>query len=283
MCARDAQKATKKFKGVGTMALIIVVSSTLVACPPQPPCDEKISDPMIYENLVLSSPIIQQINDELVLRQVTVSPCFVDNKVGVGVLYELPSSYSEYHLVYSDYLNLAYSKDGAIEVSGGIEQPTTFERNAILTYFKGRIQEIESNRRIREVITKTKPDPLNPIIPLLGQLISRNGGNRIEYNFYSGLVRGYILSNDIDWQEFPEIKQAHTVIKEHLLVGSLSGCSIGHGEMHSYTSATLLDFPKRPWYLTVALICDDGWKDATVQINSDGSYERLAIEREYNK
>jgi len=262
--------------------LCVIALFTLVGCPPKPLCDEKIDNPKIYENIILSNPIVQQISSELTQHQVNVSPCFVKNKVGIGILYELPVSYSEYQLVYSDYLNLAYSKDGTIELSGGIKQPAAFEKATILTYFRQRIREIEDNPRIREVITKTEPDLQNPVIPLFGQVqISRRGGNRVEYNFYSGLVRGYVLSNDLDWQEFPEIKQAHRAIEEHLLVGAFSGCSIGHGEMHSYTSANFHDSPTGPWYLTIALICDDGWKDAFVQINNDGSYERLKIEREY--
>lgn len=282
MYIQSGQKAIGQRKSAVTIILCAITLFMLVGCPPKPPCDEKIDNPKIYENIVLSNPVVQQINSELTHGQVNISPCFVTNKVGVGILYVLPVSYSEYHLSYADYLNLAYSKDGTIELSGGITQPTAFERDTILAYFKQRTQEIESSPRIKEVITKTEPDPQNPVIPLFGQvLISRSGGNRVEYNFNSGLVRGYALSNDIDWQEFPEIKQARRAIEEHLLVGAFSGCSIGHGEMHSYTSADFHDSPTGPWYLTVALICDDGWKDAYVQINNDGTYEGLRIEHEY--
>lgn len=196
-------------------------------------------------------------------------------------MYELPMSYSEYNLTYIDYLSLAYSKDGTIEVSGGIKQPTAFENDSILAYFRQRIREIESNPRIREVITKTEPDLQNPVIRLFGQVQVIRRGNRVEYNFDSGLVRGYVLSNDIEWQTFPEIRQAHKAIEEHLLVGTLANCSIGRGQEHSYTSADFHDTPTGPWYMTVALICNDGWKDAFVQINDDGSYARLEIRYEY--
>jgi hypothetical protein len=236
-----------------------------------------------YEDIVLTNALIQQLNAELNLRQVNVSPCFVDNKVGIGILYELPTSYSEYSITYSDYLNLAYSKDGTIDVSGGVTQPTAFERSAILNYFQYRIHALEGNPRIKEVIAKTEPDVQNPVIPLwAGVTVSRSDRNRVSYSFYSDLVGGYTLSNDTDWREFPEIELAHKAIKEELLVGALASCSISRGSMHSYTDAAFHDTPTDPLYLTVALTCDDGWKDAFVQINNDGSHERLEIRYEYN-
>ena len=70
--------------------------------------------------------------------------------------------------------------------------------------------------------------------------------------------------------------------QDELLVGTLASCSISRGDMHSYTDATFHDTPTGPWYLTVALTCDDGWKDAFVQINNDGSHERLEIRYESN-
>lgn len=264
--------------GLGVITLLI-----LTGCPPKPPCDEKITDPEFYVNLLQSNPVVQEINSELSLRQVIISPCFVNNQVGIVIQYELPLAYSEYQVIYRDELRLSYTKDGDIGVPEGMDNPSDFQKIAILAYFKERIQEIESNPRIKEVIVKTGSDPLNPVLPLSGQVeISRSGNNRVEYSYFYGLVRGYTLSNDMDWQEFPEIKQAHRAIEENLLVGELSDCSIGHGEMHSYTSAAFHDSLEMPWNLTVALICEDGWKDASVKINNDGSDADLKIVREYN-
>lgn len=268
------------------MAIILlglVTSLVLAGCPPTLPCDEKIADPAVYENLVLSNPVIQDVSTELTVRSASASPCFVNDQVGVGLVFVLPASYSEFGLVYSDYLGLSYRKDGVIFVSGGLTQPAAFEKDAVLTYFKSKVQQVESSSRIREVITKTGPHPYNQVLPLFGMAeIFRDGDNRIEYNFCYGQIRGYCLSNQIDWQEFPEIRQAHRIMEDHLLVGPLSGCQIGRGEMHNYTCADFHDSSASPWYLTVALICDDGWKDAYVQINPDGSYERLEIQTEYH-
>lgn len=262
---------------------LILLTACFLNASPKPPCDEKIDQPKIYEDIVLANALIQQLNSELNLRQVNASPCFVDNKVGIGLLYELPTSYSEYGITYSDYLNLAYSKDGTIDVSGGITQPSAFEKGAILDYFQHRIRALEDNPRIKEVITKTEPDPQNPVTPLWADVyVSRSNYNRVNYSFYDGSVRGYTLSNAVDWQEFPEIKLAHKAIEAELLVGTLARCSISRGSMHSYTDAAFHDTPTGPWYLTVALTCDDGWKDAFVQINNDGSHERLAVRYEYN-
>jgi hypothetical protein len=103
----------------------------------------------------------------------------------------------------------------------------------------------------------------------------------VEYNFFYHLVRGYILSNDIEWQEYPEIQLAHQVMEQHLLVGDLANCSIGKGEKHAYTQAQFHDSADAPWNMMVALQCDDGWKDAFVQLKNDGTYDKLSILTNY--
>ncbi len=267
-------------KRVMIIILCIITFLTLVACPPRMPCDEKIKHPVIIEEEVLNNPVIQQINSELTLLEINIGPCFVNNKVGVGIIYELPKSYSEFQLSYKDSLVLAYDKDGTLVISGGIKQPEAFEVEVVLSYFKGIVQEIESNPRIREFILKTEPDPRNPSIALYSQKIIRFGGSQVDINYRDGSVRGYMLSNDIDWHEFPEIKVAHQVIEEHLLVGEYSNCSIGHGEHHGYTAAQFHDSLTSPWFLTVAIKCNKDLKDALIHINSDGSYDRLEFQYE---
>jgi hypothetical protein len=262
--------------------IFLIMTFLLAGCPSTLPCDEKVPNPKIIENLVLSNEVIQQINSELTLREVVISSCFVNNKVEIAVQYELPASYSAFNLSYIDNLFLDYFKEGNIELADHIRQPAAFELEATTNYFQQKIQELESNPRIREVLTSTNPDNSKPIIPRYeDMIISRSGDNRIEYSFYYGLVRGYTLSNNIEFLEFPEITLAHSIIEENLLVGPLSGCSIGRGDIHAYTSGALQDPLSGPWHLSVALICDDGWKDAFVQINNDGTFERLAIKNEY--
>ncbi len=261
--------------------ILILLLFLLAACiSPRMPCDEKIDDPKTYEDIILANPLIQQLNSELTLREVNISPCFVNNKVSVGILYELPASYSEYSITYSDYIFIAYSKDGTIGLPGGIRQPAAWESNAILDYFQQYIRELEDNPRVKEVITKTEPDPMNPVTPIFGDMNVLRRNNRVHYGIFGDIVTGYSLSNNLDWLEFPEIKLAHKAIEEELLVGRLASCSIGRSNMHSYTVANFHDSPTGPWYLTVALICDDGMKEAYVQINNDGSHERLQISYE---
>lgn len=246
------------------------------------PCDEKISDPEAIKAAIQSHPVIQALNSEWTLRDMVISPCFTNGKASVTITYQLPAAYSEFQVIYFDQFSLACSKGGTIELATGANSPSEFDQSALEAYFKGKINEIESNPRVREVIVKTKPDPLNPANPISGQAtIFRSGYNRVEYNFFYGLVRGYMLSNDIDWREFPEIEQAHQVIQEHLLIGDLAGCVIGTGDAHSYTEAKFHDSVDAPWNLTVAISCPDGWKDAAVRINPDGTYEELRIATDY--
>ena len=51
----------------------VAMALTLVACPPQMQCDEKIEDPQDYQSKVLSNLVIEQINRQLHILQVGVS------------------------------------------------------------------------------------------------------------------------------------------------------------------------------------------------------------------
>lgn len=271
-----------RMKRIAVICLFILASLALAGCPPQPLCDEKIKDPAIFEQIVLSDPVIQQLDHELKRMQLTISDCIVNNQVGVILQYEMPSEYSEFGVIYRDQLFLVYSLEGNLGLPAQQDQAATFQSGAITGYFSARIQELETNPRVREVLSKTGTDPLNPSVPLFGEYqVMRSGDNRVEYSYFYHLVRGYILSNDTDWREFPEIAQAHRIVVDNILVGALSSCSIGHGKMHAYTVTRFHDTQTGPWYLTVAVQCPDGWKDANVQINADGSFERLEIGGSY--
>jgi len=263
--------------GLGVLAL------ALMACPASVPCDEEVGDPQAYYRLVLSHPVVVQINDELGVPTVDVAPCFVNGKVRVCLTYRLAQSYSQYSILYHDQLILACAKDGMVEISDeGIRRPEAFDRDSILGFFKTKVNEVENNARVREFLTKIGPRP-GSRVSLHRAVVEIHGPDTgwIEYSLYKRQVRGYLLPNTVSWQEFPEIEQAHKIIEENLLTGELSNCSIGREKHHSYTTASFHDFETGPWYLTVALICQDGWKDAFLQLNHDGSYERLCIKMEY--
>lgn len=253
----------------------------LTGCPPTPPCDEKISDPAPIESAILHSPALVEVDAVYTFRRITLASCFVDGKVDAIILYSLPAAYSEFSAEYKDELHLAYPKDGALELVNwitGERKPLT--PAAVEDYFRARVQEIEANPRVRELFARTGADPYNAENPLMTGEIFRSGSNRVEYSFILKAVFRYSLSNDIPWQEYPEIAMAHQALHSSLLVGSLAGCAVGSGEMHGYTLGTW-EPGTGPWHMTVALQCPEGWKDASVQINPDGSFEKAAIQTEY--
>jgi hypothetical protein len=267
-------------KGVVTV-LILFLTLALSGCPPKQPCDQKIEDPSVYEEIVLADPVIQQLEQNLKRLRVTISDCINNDQVWVVIEYELPAEYSDFGVKYRDWLSLVYSLNGTIDISTTPLQAVSYDVGSILDTFQARIAEVETNPRAREVLAKTDPDPDNPTVPLFGDRQVLREGNWVEYNFFYHRVRGYLLSNDIGWEEFPEIKQAHQIIEAQLLVGELKGCTIGHGKMHAYTAAEFHDADTDPWNLTVALQCPDGWRDASIRIHPDGSYDNLQIITKY--
>ena len=88
----------------------------------------------------------------------------------------------------------------------------------------------------------------------------------------------YSLDNNFEWKTFPEISKAHKIIEQNLLVDELSNCTIGTGDMHTYTIVSH-NSPTDSWLMTIALKCDgdSGWKDASIRLNPDGIYDRLEI------
>jgi hypothetical protein len=264
-----------------TLLACLLILLALTGCPPTPPCDEQIADPEPHQQIIRSDPFVQALGRDLVLLHVNLSPCFVDGLAHVTLRYQMPASFSAYQAVYADELYLAYAKDGELSLPFGRAEPAQLQAQTVLVYFKSRIRQIESDPRAAELLSRTEPDPLNPFNPLYDQAAVYRKDNRLDYSFFYNLVRGYTMSNNLEWQAFPEIGQAHRIIEEHLLVGELSGCSIGQGGMHAYTAASLHDAPDAPWFLTVALDCPQGWMDASVKLNADGSYEKLEIANRY--
>jgi len=94
----------------------------------------------------------------------------------------------------------------------------------------------------------------------------------------------YSLDNNFEWKTFPEISKAHKTIEENLLIGELSNCSIGTGDMHTYTIVNYHNSPTDSWFMTVALKCDGGtrWKDASIRLNPNGTHDRLEIKMDYH-
>jgi len=252
----------------------------LTGCPPTPPCDEKISDPGVYRERILANPALRQVESSIPFEDVSLSECFVDGQLNVTIRSRLPDSWSAYGIVYRDQLRLSYTRDGSLQILDLLNSPKDLDEAAAAAYFQKRISMLEGNARIQELIAKTGPDPANPVVPLMNGEMLRSGNNRAQYSFAQDFVFTYTISNDIEWQAYPEVGLAQRAIRDNLLVGELSSCSIGRGGGHAYTSS-VADSETGPWFVTVALICSDGWKDASVRINRGGSFEELKVKTDY--
>jgi hypothetical protein len=256
--------------------LCLAALFVLTACD-RPGCDEKIRDRAAFERSILEDPTLRSLGPELVQRQMIFGECFYNNQVGVKITFQTPASYSQYQIAYYDDLYLAYTKEGKLISYGPSGQPA-YTRDAIIAYLKQRIQKVESNPRVREVLSKTQPDPGNAVSLL--QVTPRvfRLDNYIDYNDSQDLVTGYLLSNDFGWQEFPEIKLVHAVIEDRLLVGDLAACTINKGAQHSFTMAQLHNTPADPWSMRVAIQCGGMPKEAWILIDPDGSVRKLGID-----
>ena len=249
------------------------ICQSAIATPPQPPCDEEIEDKEVYENLILANDTVIQINNELELYRTEVADCIVNERVEIVLYYYLPKNFSSYDIVYSDDLTLSYVTNGSIGI-GGYGEEGVINYDIVINSFKNKVIDIETNNRVQEFISKLNPKT-GSLIDTNARISTDDGW--IEYHQNSKSVRGYLLPNAINWSQFPEIKQAHEIIEQNLFIDELSSCSIGKDGGHSYTTTNFHDFEDDPWYLTVAIICDCGWKEVSLQLNSDGSYERLGI------
>jgi len=257
-------------------SLLLIVQS-VSATPPTRICDEKITDKEFYKNAMLSNNIIKQINNKFEIYEIYVDDCFVGGQLRITAVYKLPAELSANNISYSYELLLSYSRDSPLRWGlFGEKGLLTYE--AVLNETKNMIEDVETNPRVMEFISK-----LGPLVGSLAhntELRTENG--RIEYSFSSGQVRGYLLPNALEWKQFPEIEMAHKIIEKQLLRDELADCIIGKGEKveegHSYTLAQFHDSDNEPWYLRVALVCQDRVEEAVVNVNPDGSYELLGID-----
>lgn len=130
------------------------------------------------------------------------------------------------------------------------------------------IEEFKRNKRIKYMAYGNE------------RLVLRSDAGSLTYDTHRNITSSYILYNDFKWETFPEIAKAHSIIKEKLLVGELSNCSIGTGYAYGYTQMEYYNLnPSYPLSIKVALKCDEGTKrkEAFIKLNSNGTYERLEI------
>lgn len=245
-----------------------------MASAPAPMCGDEggIADMWLFEGLFSRNPVISRINEDFELFQVGKGVCF-ENGIGhLYLYYNLPSNFSSYGISYSDKLHLDFHVDGSVDMIYGYDRENLSYDGAI-GYFKGRINEIESNPRAREFILRMGPDKV--------ALTNTNarieaGDNHIEFNQYYNYVRGFSFPSSMEWENYPEIGMSHDIIERELLVGELSRCKIGKEGHHSYTLSQWRQ-NEGTFFITVALQCPSGWQDAFIRMEPDGSYDRLEI------
>lgn len=197
------------------------------------------------------------------------------------LFYQLPSEFSPNNIIYRDKLVLSYCINGTLYHGYSLygEETKSLNYQDVIDSFKDKIKEVESNERVKELIEKQIVTS-GSFIEYHAKLSGQDGW--VEYSNGSGEVRGYLLPNSAELEKFPEIKKAHEIVEKNLLIGELSDCTIGREGGHSYTLVQFHDNENTPWYITVALHCEKGWKDAYLQLNQDDSYERLEIRMDYN-
>jgi hypothetical protein len=109
-------------------------------------------------------------------------------------------------------------------------------------------------------------------------------GSLLRYHFKRKMIENYYLDNNFEWKTIPEVSKAHEIIKEKLLVGELSNCTIGTGDEHATTIGTYTP-ELHSWFLIVALKCNDREKrkDASIRLYPNGTYAQLEIKDTYQK
>jgi hypothetical protein len=252
--------------------ILILLSQTVIATPPAQPCDEKIGDKKFYENIILSNDIIKQINNELELFRVDVADCFVGNRLEITMIYKFPINFSSYGIRYTDDLILYYLKNGSIELD---YYGTDLKYDSIVTIFEERINKLETNSRVKEFITKLNPTTCT-LVDNIAYIYAEDPTHRwsyyIKYHQMGDYVREYSLPTSDNWTDYSEIKQAQKIVMENPLDESLN-YSI---DLNSVTAAS--DYQGNSlFYMYVPLISDHGRNTAFLQLNPNGSYERLNI------
>jgi hypothetical protein len=271
--------------GMSQIIFLLLLVGIVTGCSgaPRPPCDEPIQNKQFYENAIRGHPVVLQLNNTLEFIRADVADCFVKNETSIGLLYRIPSHQSSFGVAYSNYLGLAYTKSGQINIAvqyTGERRPFTYEN--VIGLFKEQTAFAEENPMpgVKEFVEKTAPAQ--------GTLIGccwlgtgpRQEWAEIRYDPVRRLVFEYALPGSIEWIEFPEIKRVHQIIAKNLLVGDLAHCRIGRLE-RPWGTHMRLDTTLMTQYFTVGLECADGWKDAFVKLTADGSVEQLGIRYEY--
>ena len=271
------------------IAIVIILIFNIFyinASEPAKPCEEKISINNNYETLILSNDVIKRLNTDFQFLKISLDNCFNGGGVQGSLSYKLPQNYSEFNITYIGVIPIVYHKDNTINFYYSYDKTDYSNPNIItsenLSYdrviskFKREIQVLENNKKIREFISKISP--LQDTTIGQSTKYSNNPGYNsawLEYRFDLKAIREYLLPNSIVWNNFLEIIKVHEIIKNNLLIGELSSCTIDNT---SYTLLQFYDGEGTPYHLTVQLKCNDGVKAIKLRLYENGSYDNMRVE-----
>jgi hypothetical protein len=119
--------------------------------------------------------------------------------------------------------------------------------------------------RVQEFLTKAAPILSAEIPPWNSRVVLHAKTARLEYVYRYNSVYTYALPNNIQWDAFPEISQAHRIIQQKLASGpeEFRNCEVGHGQ-DRYTGCQWLERGEYP--LSVPLVCPELPRQQLVQM-----------------
>ena len=157
-------------------------------------------------------------------------------------------------------------QDGSILLR--IDQEEPLSEHALRAWITHRVELFEDfSPRMREFVEKAYP----PTVALDSALAidSANGHQRLQYEPESRTVSNYLLSNAVQWDNFPEIAVAHRVV-----ANVMPQCQVDQG---SYTTG--LVYGPEPYLMSVGLRCNGIRTDAEFRLWLDGRYDGWRVIR----
>jgi hypothetical protein len=244
-----------------------------------PTCQVTLSDEQVMtrQDAILSLPAIKQLTQEVSNIQFRLGNCAVNDQLHGFLDFTLPSSYSrfgaiyrpiiDFHLTWNDLDTLTLIWDRA---------PMPLDYVTMTGIFREKILEYESAPEIQEYLTYQETVPT--ILYVRQISYSNNGipGSGIGYSLDKRQVTSYNLPSSIQWKSFPEIEQAHQIIRQHLFTGKLAQCQIGMDGLFSHTARNEI-YDQNGYRMRVDLQCPDKVREAGLELYPDGHFEKLEI------
>ena len=285
----------KSLFALAIIFLLLAIWPMMVSSsPPVVPCTEVMIKNETSRLAVLSNPLLAYITRELDLYEVLVGGCPINDSLKAILHFRLPASYSSFGISYAVSLPIILQNNGSIylidadgryftQSSGIVIRVSPFDGGAVMRGINVRINEIENDSRVKEFVGKlghtATVSLLDNKVKIYAKEVDVGFMNRspgyLEYSQDGGIVTGYLLPNNIKWENFPEIAIAKDAISRNL-----TNCSvIDNGFGYEHTVAQFHDWGNYPWFLKVGVNCKRmNPTYASVRVNADGSTESPTIE-----